>query len=222
MFVDWKSKIYKLITYRIIGDLLGRVKLHGTRIANVSALQETHNLMKNLSLKLIAAVLFCAAALSAGATTVFVGSWNVFNPAAPTWYNSPPNGPLAYTGQEAAALLFGGNASDYVISTVSSNIADINDLAWYDVIGKGGHTFSDDYSNKYLGLYYGPTSNYNGPNSTFFTNAASAFVRDNLYYDSAINYAFRVDAAVPDAASTFGLLGLGLLALAVVRRNRRS
>ena len=34
--------------------------------------------------------------------------------------------PHSYTGQQAAALLFGGSASDYAISTIGSDPGDIN------------------------------------------------------------------------------------------------
>ncbi len=72
-------------------------------------------------LNILAGVLMAATTLTAGAANAaltFVGAWQVDQ--GPTWFGSPPDGPLAYTGQEAAALLFGGNASDYSISTVSN------------------------------------------------------------------------------------------------------
>jgi hypothetical protein len=47
----------------------------------------------------------------------------------PFWTSSPPEGPLAYTGKEAAALLFGGSASDYVISTAGTDVGSINHSA---------------------------------------------------------------------------------------------
>jgi len=77
-----------------------------------------------------------AAPATANAALVYVGSWDVSS--GPSWSGSPPNGPLAYTGQEAAALLFGGNASDYQISTIDNLVANINNKAWYDTIGYGG------------------------------------------------------------------------------------
>ncbi len=160
-----------------------------------------------------------ALSTSANAATVFAGSWDVYNAAAPQWTEAPPNGPLAYTGQEAAALLFGGNASDYVISTIDSDIANINNMAWYDVIGFGGSVFAEDYSNKYLGQFYGPTSGFVlGDN----TNAASAFIRDNLSNAGAINFAFRVDGAVPEPATwAFMIFGFGAIGGAM-RRQRKA
>lgn len=174
--------------------------------------------MKN-PLKLLLVIFALGAFASLKATPVFVGSWSVYHPDAPVWYGFPPNGPLAYTGQEAAALLFGGNASDYVISTISDQVADINNSAWYDVIGYGASLQAEDYFVKYLGLYYGPTSGYQG---VVGVSAASAFVQDNLSGFDGLNYAFRIsgDNQVPDTGATASLLGAGLVALAVLRRKR--
>lgn len=168
---------------------------------------------------LIALALALSAFVAAKATPVFVGSWEVYNDAAPVWYGDEPNGPLAYTAQEAAALLFGGVASDYYISTISNQVADINHSAWYDVIGYGGALFAEDYFNKYLGQYYGPTNTFDFGNPN---NAASAFVRDNLESFDGVNYAFRINGTnrVPDSGTTVALLGLGLCALAALRRKR--
>ena len=83
----------------------------------------------------------------AQALPTYVGSWRVSD--GPSWSGTPPNGPLAYTGQEAAALLFGGSASDYRISTVDSNPLNIDDKAYYDIIGYGGvNIVADDYFSK--------------------------------------------------------------------------
>lgn len=171
------------------------------------------------TLKLLSLVFALGAFVALKATPVYVGSWSVYHPDAPEWFGSPPNGPLAYTGQEAAALLFGGNASDYVISTVSDQVADINNSAWYDVIGYGASLQAEDYFIKYLGLYYGPTDGYAG---VVGVSAASAFVRDNLAGFDGLNYAFRITGnnQVPDTGATVSLLGAGLVALAVLRRKR--
>lgn len=60
---------------------------------------------------------------------VDVDEWNVGMSSAPIWSTSGSNAPLAYTGQEAAALLFGGLREDYAISTVDDNPGNINNLA---------------------------------------------------------------------------------------------
>ena len=172
--------------------------------------------MSMMKMTLAAATLAIGVGSADAATYTYVGTWDVYNALAPSWLEAPPDGPLAYTAQEAAALLFGGVASDYVISTVSALVADIDFQGWYDVIGFGGAIHAQDYNNKYLGQYYGPTANYfDNDNSD---NAASAFVRDNLSGAGAINYAFRV-AAVPVPAAGFLLIG-ALGGLAMVRRRK--
>jgi hypothetical protein len=175
--------------------------------------------MTKFSLLLSSAALVASAIPSvANAAVVFVGSWDVFSPNAPVWDGSPPNGPLAYTGQEAAALLFGGTASNYAISTIDNLTANINNKAWYDVIGFGQALRAENYSSKYLGQFYGPTNGYLGdPN----LSAASAYVRDNLNGSGAINYAFRVTAAVPEPATwLMMILGFGLVGGAMRYRQR--
>jgi len=110
------------------------------------------------------AALTCAALAASAvqaASYTYVGSWQVYDAKAPVWSSTDGVGNLAYTGQEAAALLFGGSAADYAISTVGDGAADIDFMAWYDVIGVGGNKFSQDYDHKYLGQYYGPVNGYN-------------------------------------------------------------
>jgi hypothetical protein len=175
--------------------------------------------MKRSPVQLLAIVAFLfAAAVRSLAAPVYVGSWSVYDPAAPLW-NDPafdPTGPLAYTAQEAAALLFGGVASDYYISTASDQVADINHLAWYDVKGWGGFEFAENYSNKYLGAFYGPTMDFG---TAFADSPASAFVQDNFVFD--VNYAFRIDTSpVPETGTTAVLLAGGFAAFAVLRRRR--
>src|SRR5664280_2067501 len=72
----------------------------------------------------LAAAVMVATAPAHAVTYTYVGSWEVDQ--GPSWAAIPP----AYTGQEAAALLFGGGPSDYVISTVDRNPAHINFDNW--------------------------------------------------------------------------------------------
>ncbi len=145
---------------------------------------------------LVAAALCAVAALPAQAATVFAGSWTVDQ--GPSWSGSPPNGPLAYTGQEAAAMLFGGTASDYAISTIDNLVTSINNKAWCSIIGYGGGVlFAEEYSSKYLGQFYGPTSGYS---SQDLSSAASTYVSDNARGAQYANFASRIDnaPAVPE------------------------
>ena len=153
---------------------------------------------------------------SANAALMFVGYWDVADPNAPIWSDTPPDGPLAYTGQEAAAFLFGGNASDYSISTVDNTVVNINNMAWYDVIGYGGNIFAEGYSNKYLDKYYGPTTGFDIDD---INSSASAFVRDNLTQGVERNYAFKDDGITVPEPSVLSLFLFGLAGFAVVRRR---
>ncbi len=159
-----------------------------------------------------------ALAAPASATTyVYVGSWQLDE--GPSWTSSPPDGPLAYTGQEAAAFLFGGPASKYVISTAGPSTSTIDQMAWYSVIGYDVVKHAQDYSSKYLGQYYGPTSNYpfGDPNA-----AASAYVNDIGSGSQYTNYAFAVAGVPEPAAWGLMILGFGVVGGAMRRRQRVS
>lgn len=95
----------------------------------------------------------------------YVGSFNVNN--GPYWQESP----VVYTAQEAAALLFGGEPSDYATSTNSNttNPATITHSAWASVYGYAGcQEVAEDFSFGYDGLY-----------NDF--GAVSSYVEDNCY-----------------------------------------
>lgn len=161
----------------------------------------------------IAAVVLATAGAADAATYSYVGSWDVYNDSTEFW-NQPPTGPLAYTGQEAAAKLFGGAATKYVVSTNGPSASNINFMSWYDVIGFGQALFSQNYNNKYLGQFYGPSSGY----SFDGTGAASALIRDNLAGQSVFNYAFTVAAVPVPAAGWLMVMAIG--GLAAMRRRK--
>lgn len=156
-----------------------------------------------------------AFAAPANAALVFVGSWQVDQ--GPDWGTEP----LAYTGQEAAALLFGGSSGSYQISTLGDGVALINNKAWYSVIGAGAYEFAQDYSNKFNGTTYGPVSGYGCCGDAFqFSNAASGYVADNASGSAYTNYAFiESTGAVPEPASwALMIIGFGLTGAAMRRR----
>jgi hypothetical protein len=156
-------------------------------------------------------------ASSANAALMYVGYWDVADTNAPLWDDNSPDGPLAYTGQEAAALVFGGSASGYSISTVDDTVANIDNMSWYNVLGfVGGVVFAEDYSRKYLGQYYGPTLTFSPGNSD---NSASAFVRDSLTQGVERNYAFKDDGSSVPEPSVLSMFLLGLSGFWMARRR---
>ena len=85
--------------------------------------------MRKISLLSAAVALFAISVGSAHADIyTYVGSWRVDQ--ATVADPDTGNWSYAFTGQQAAAYLFGGAASNYVTSTNGSNVEDINFSAW--------------------------------------------------------------------------------------------
>jgi len=165
-------------------------------------------------------LLVCMAGKLHADTYVYVGSWEVDQ--GPFFGDFPP----AYSGQQAAALLFGDSPSDYVISTVSNQVADINDSNWISTYSGAynlgipgcetwpcGTVVADDYVVSDGGLYdqEGDTSAY------VYDNAV-----DGAF--SYTNYAFvdesTLNSPVPEPSSLL-LLGSGILGLTCLMRRKR-
>lgn len=147
---------------------------------------------------------------AANAATVYVGSFQVDD--GPNWTTNP----TVYSATEAAALLFGGVASDYDISTVSNLVADIDNQGWYTIWGiAGGAKFNEDYK-----LDLGAPG-YNDPGGT--NTAISAYTEDNAIGAQYTNYVFRVDGqgAVPEPA-TWAMMIVGFGAAGSMIRRRKA
>jgi len=167
-------------------------------------------------MKRIATTIFlaCIAAGTAIAqpTPEYVGSFNVNQ--GPDWQTDPP----VYSGQEAAALLFGGAPGDYAIST-NSNTTDpgtITNTAWYDGWGETCTEFDESYS---LDV---PPAGYEFPGGG--GTAWSAYVSDHGCGQT--NYVWRIDGSPAAQVPTLSLYGLALTTLAMLvvglRRLRAS
>jgi len=164
---------------------------------------------------LASAVIGALSAGSAAADTYsYVGSW--FVDAGEYWGNNP----AVYSGQEAAALLFGGSASDYAISTNGTEVGAINFKAFYDAWGDPSTCGFNGPCAQDLHVDVG-NDGYAGPGGT--DTAFSAYVSDHGVHLE--NFAFRVTpeggaGGVPEpAAWALMISGFGM-AGATLRRRR--
>jgi len=148
---------------------------------------------KLLAAGAVATSLFAAGA--ANAAIVFVGSWSL--------NQGLDDAPLS--GQEAAALIFGGDPTDYMISTEGADVGQINSRAWYAYIGLPD-TVGVDFQDVDNSLGYD----------------VSAYVNDPSLGEY-VNYAFKDDGrvgGVPEPAIWALMIGGFGLAGASLRRRR--
>lgn len=154
------------------------------------------------------AVVLSFAATSASAVTyTYVGSWAPMD--GPRWTDNP----LAYSGVGAAAMLFGGSASDYAISTIDENPLNINFMANYEMIGIGSFVFAQDYFRgtegvtRYQDVYiFDPA-----------VDTVSTYVDD--FGNANRNYAFVVSDIPEPASWAMMIAGFGLVGGAMRRRQ---
>lgn len=150
--------------------------------------------MRNL--KLVVALVVALTSGLVNATPLFAGSWTVDQ--GPSWMDVP----TAYSGQEAAAALFGGSPLHYVISTIDSNPLNIDFMNWVSVWGTGFDKVAQGSKVDTGGLYQ-------------MDGDTSALVNDQAVGARFTNYAFTVNdrntSSVPEPAS-LALIVAGLVA----------
>ncbi|GEM_PF-5973240 len=112
----------------------------------------------------------------------YVGRYNVH--AGPLYSDNP----RCYSAKEAAALKFGGDASDYAISTNGIDPAQVNNRAFVDGWGDASFLVTPVHEDFKKGNTYAETGQYF---STY-----SAYVRDHYGSGDHFNYVFRIKRPV--------------------------
>lgn len=164
--------------------------------------------MKRLVLFTIALALVGLVPKAHASSYTYVGYWLV---------DQGPDGnlnPVAYSGQQAAAVIYGGAAGEYAISTNGTDPSKINFSNWISTYDGAceedeypcGTIVSEDFVVSTNGLYELPGD-------------TSAYVRDWAIGEQYANYAFMI----PEPGSLL-LMGTGMLAigLALGLRNKRA
>ena len=159
-------------------------------------------------------------AANAHAGYMFVGTFELGD--GPLWYDMPE----VLTGQEAAALIFGGNAGDYAISTDDDTLdaLTITNTAWVDGYGVRISERAENFK-----IDVGPVGYSPGDYSAYvhdhdFPILGGPYVPGNNS-GNYINYVWRFQADPPTAATpepaSLALWGLGSLGLVFGSAYRR-
>ena len=165
----------------------------------------------------VAAIGVMAATAGAEAAPVYVGSFNVFD--GPVWTANP----TAMSAKQAAALIFGGSADDYVISVNASlDPGTITGTAWVDGYGNTQYlvTAVDDdfYQSSVAGGGYNSYPSFSAYVCDHANCAAYGYAVSSGYsYLNYTNYVWRAEA-VP-APGSLAVFGLGLLGFVGLRRG---
>lgn len=164
--------------------------------------------MRFTATAILAGVFMCGAAQAQ--SYQYVGSFIVDS--GPLWTTNPP----VYSAQEAAALLFGGSASSYAISTNSSTTdpSTITHTGNYDGWGEPCSVFAESYK-----LDVAPAG-YQFPGG--LNTSWSAYVNDHNC--AQVNYVWRVVPTAVPTLSEWAMIALsallGLLGLGWMRRRQ--
>lgn len=154
------------------------------------------SISKKLSMATAGAIFVALGLAGTAQAATLVGSFSVGS--GPFWGTNP----TVYSAREAAALIFGGNPTDYSISTDPNTI---NYLAFYD--GWADEQYLSNPQPQDFKVDVG-NPGYDDPGG--FGTAYSAYVGDHSTPGEFVNYVFTNDAqAVPFEFSP----GLGILAL---------